>query len=490
MEVINSLPINNIKNKKQYILEVDKLIKSYEGKAKKIYDEIDSRLSSYFELKPTDYSEKEKDLNSFSLTMKRTNNLSTAYEKLKIDKIVYLISDYSSNDFEQINNKIFSFINIFKTAGIILTEKDFNLTNYVYEYMKSFFKYQSNLTNEELKKSFENIYWKCSDIVLELELNIRYLFYKNEKFLNKYIQRTNAILLKQFKDGENSIINDYAYLRKNLENLKFNDKNDLTYKFVSNELSINNYTNDKVDKIICDLTIEKRDDLILVLNKLQNTLREYKCVLKYSNLINTMRDLFNENLEKNYMQLRLKKLRKLENRLFKLNKKAFNSLKKTKVNKFEMEVESIIKEIKIIYDEIDENIFKVIIKQHLASNSTIFKALLLVCQYYGVFARNMGIKDESEVNKEIENLYYFVLNPDNNLINNITFLENKDLATVIVNNYRMFGINLSKEMLENNLDVLISNIDTVLINYRLGKLNISISDLQNLEEFKKIGLSK
>ena len=82
------------------------------------------------------------------------------------------------------------------------------------------------------------------------------------------------------------------------------------------------------------------------------------------------------------------------------------------------------------------------------------------------------------------------MNPDNNLINNITFLENKDLATVIVNNYRMFGINLSKEMLENNLDVLISNIDTVLINYRLSKLNISISDLQNLEEFKKIRLSK
>ena len=79
---------------------------------------------------------------------------------------------------------------------------------------------------------------------------------------------------------------------------------------------------------------------------------------------------------------------------------------------------------------------------------------------------------------------------NNNLINNITLLEDKDLALVIANNYRMFGINLTKEMLENNLDGLINNIDTVIINYRLGKLNISISDLQNLEEFKKIKLSK
>ena len=490
MEVINSLPINNEKNKKQYILEVDKLIKNYEEKAKKIYDEIDSRLSSYFELKPTDYSEKEKNLNSFALTLKRTNNLSTAYEKLNIDKIVYLISDYGTNDFEQINSKIFSFINIFKTCGINLTEKDFNFTNYVYEYMEMFFKYQNDLSNDELKKTFENVYWKCPDIILELELNIRYLFYKNERFLNKYIQKTNGILLKQFKDGENSIINDYTYLRKDLDDLKFNDKNGLIYKFVSGEYIVGNYTNDKVSQIISNLTVEKRDDLITVLNKLQNTLREYKYVLKYSDLIKTMRDLFNENLEKNFMQVRLKKLGKLENKLFKLNKKASSSLKKTKVNKFDLEVSNVIKEIKNIYDEIDNNIFKVIIKEHLASNSTIFKALLLVCQYYSIFAKNIELVDESDINKEINDLYYFILNPNNNLINNQTLMDDKDLALVIVNNYRMFGINLTKEMLEDNLDGLINNIDVVLVNYRLNKLNISISDLQCLEEFKKIKLSK
>ena len=69
-------------------------------------------------------------------------------------------------------------------------------------------------------------------------------------------------------------------------------------------------------------------------------------------------------------------------------------------------------------------------------------------------------------------------------------MDDKDLALVIVNNYRMFGINLTKEVLEDNLDGLINNIDVVLVNHRLNKLNISISDLQNLEEFKKIKLSK
>ena len=489
-EVINSLPVNNLKNRKQYVIELDKLIKSYEEKAQKIYDEINSRLGSYFELKPTDYSQKENSLNSFGLTLKRTNNLSTAYEKLKIDKIVYLIGNFASEDFNQINSKIFSFINIFKTAGINLTVNDFNFTKYVYEYMTMVFKYQNDLTNDELKKTFENVYWRCPDVILELELNIRYLFYKNEKFLNKYIQKTNNVLLKQFKNGVASIINDYAYFRKNLDDLKFNDKNDLTYRFVNNDISISNYTNDKVDKILGDLISEKRDDLITVLIKLQNTLKEYQNILKYNDLIDKMKNLYNENLEKNFMQLRLKKLYKLESKLFKLNKKASNSDKKTKVNKFELEVDNIIKDIKAIYNEIDDNIFKVIIKEHLADNSTIFKALLLVCQYYSVFARNVDGIDENEINKDLDDLYYFILNPNNTLINNITLLEDKDLADVIVNNYRMFGINLSKEILESNLDSLINNIDVVLINYRLNKLNISISDLQCLEEFKKIKLSK
>lgn len=486
-EVINSLPINNEKNKKQYALEIDKLINMYEEKAKKIYTEVEGRLSSYFELKPTDYSDKEKSLDSFALTLMRTNNLSTSYEKLKLDKIIYLLSNFASEDFEQINNKLLSFINIFKSIGIVLNKNDFNYTKYVAEYMESFFKY--DIKSDELKKSFEEIYWRCPNVIVQLELNLRYLYYKNEKVLNKYIQKTNEVILKQFKNGERNIIDNYAYFRRKLDDLKFNDKNDLTYRFVNNELSIDNCTNDKVDKIINELVSVKNDDLFIVLIKLKNTLVEYKNYLKYLNLINTIKSLYKDNLEKNFMQTRIKKICKLENKLFKLNKKSINSDKRTKVNKFELEVDNTVKEIKMVYDEIDDNIFKVVIKMHLADNSTIFKALLLSCQYYSILAKNLNIDDVSEnkIAEEINNLYYFVLNPNNNLINNQTLLSDNDLGDVIINNYRMFGVNLTKEMMDNgSLDNLINNIDIILTNYRINKLNISISDLQNLTEFKKI----
>ena len=131
--------------------------------------------------------------------------------------------------------------------------------------------------------------------------------------------------------------------------------------------------------------------------------------------------------------------------------------------------------------------FKVIIKQNLKDNSTIFKALLLSCQYYSLLAKHFDKTDEESLNKQINDLYYFTLNPNNNLINNTTILEDKDLATVIVNNYRIFGINLTKDMLEeNNLETLIDNLKTVIINYQLKTLNISSETLKNIESFKKI----
>ena len=39
-EVINSLPVNNLKNRKQYVIELDKLIKSYEEKPVVVIAEI------------------------------------------------------------------------------------------------------------------------------------------------------------------------------------------------------------------------------------------------------------------------------------------------------------------------------------------------------------------------------------------------------------------------------------------------------------------
>ena len=241
-EVIGSLPINNEKNKKHYIEEVQKIIDSYETTKDQIYQELQYRLNPYFEVPATDYSSEEKSIDSFAKALMYTSNLNTPYEKLKLDKIVFLLSGFASEDFNQINSKISSAINIFELSGINITSDDFNYTRFVNEYMYMFFKYRSDMQNENLKKSFENIYWKCPNIIMQLEFNLRFLYFKNEDKLKKHIQKNSKIMLSQFKDGEKNLIDDYAYLREKLENEKLNDKNNLIHEFVSGNLLVDNYS--------------------------------------------------------------------------------------------------------------------------------------------------------------------------------------------------------------------------------------------------------
>ena len=65
--------------------------------------------------------------------------------------------------------------------------------------------------------------------------------------------------------------------------------------------------------------------------------------------------------------------------------------------------------------------------------------------------------------------------------------DTKDLAIVIKDRYQLLNINIEKEELEEeNLDNLISTIDTIKTNENLHANNLSIDEIEGIYEFKKI----
>ena len=70
-------------------------------------------------------------------------------------------------------------LDIFNLIGVNLTEKDFSYTTYTKEYIKNLLIYQSDLSNQKLKNSFNTIYWQCPNLIMQIELNIRYLYLTN-----------------------------------------------------------------------------------------------------------------------------------------------------------------------------------------------------------------------------------------------------------------------------------------------------------------------
>lgn len=483
-EVLNGLPINNDKNKRKFIDEIDTEISNYQKRLDEIVLECKRRLSSFDNISYEEVSDNKKTISTLKNILKYTNNLSTSYEKLDLDKIIYQLSHFQDDDLINNNRKILMAINTFKASSIVLTHKDFNYTNFVYEYMEMFF--DGDLTISRIKDVFDNIYWRCPNIMLQIELNFRYLYIKNKKKMDAYFDSFSKRVLNKFVNGEESIVKDYNYLRCKDES--FISKNNLILDFYNQKKDIDEYTDDVIGNIKSKFFKNDLDSIETVFELLE-CIKEYKEYLKFSSIIDKIKELYNDNIEKDYLNKSIKKIEELEKKLFKLNKKTTSSSEKTKVNKVDPEINSLISEIKGVYDEIDSNIFKVIVKEHIKDNSTFFKAFLLVCQYYVVIADFYKENDESisygEIDKLIDELFDFTMNPKNTLINNITVLGDKNISDIIITNYKLHNVNIDESLLNlESIDSLISDLDKIIMNYNLKKLGISIEKLVDAKKIR------
>ena len=493
-EVFHSLPFNNQKNKNKFLGEITNEITHYEDMLQQIYQELENRQKVYLNLKENDYKEYTAVLEQLTKALSYTNNFSTAYEKLKLDKQIYHLVHYQQNNLSKNNQVLKKIIDIFEKAGIPLRLQDFSYTKYVNQYMESFFTYQYCLESGDLEKTFEEIYWKDPYIILELELNIRMLYLKHEKKFEKYVQQVTKQLLSQFEKGESNLIEDYAYLRKKLEQVKIEDKNNVLYHFVHGDYRVEDYYDNKMEGMIQKYFGQNNhnmDEIYQTSLKLLNTLTEYQNYIKYESMIDKIKKLYQETFDKNVIKKQLKTIQTLEKKLFKLNKKSTHSFSKTKVDKLEPEIHKTIQEIHEQYKVIDQSIIQFVLKNHLQDHSTLFKALLLVQQYYCFIADLCKEKNEQISDEEIMQVYHdftlFVLDPNNTMINNITIAEQCDIKEMIIANYRLLGMQLSSDLLNgSNLEECISELNKIMIYYQMKKMNINIQDLENMNKINKI----
>ena len=91
-----------------------------------------------------------------------------------------------------------------------------------------------------------------------------------------------------------------------------------------------------------------------------------------------------------------------------------------------------------------------------------------------------------QLDKEIDKLIYFTLNPSNTIITNLTIMDDNDIKEIIISNYRLFNVNLDSSTLESDIDNLINDLEKINIYYILNSFNIDILKLQSIKEGKKL----
>lgn len=496
-EVLNNLPKNNLKNIEKLYSKMAETHKEYVNKNSLILKEIDSRLSLASKINlnaKNDILKITNEIKDIEKILIYFDNIKTSYEKMGLDENINNLRHYYMKDLSLINYNILECIEKFKTVNIFLSPNDFIYNKYVNEYITVFFENIDNLDSQKIKETFENIYWKCPEIIVYIWLNIRYIFFKNEKKIDAYFQDQKS----KFEKDDYNFIEKYNSLQKELIVKKNINKDLLINEFLNGNILTKDYTHEKLlvdistfisKDLYAQLDDKKEEELILEMIKLKDTIEEYKLYTDYKFIIDDIKQIY-QNKEKNrkkYFNIK-NEINKKERKILALNK---NTIFHNSEDKNLAEQTKLILEIKDLYKKLDK--YKVYYKIETSINetSTLFDLLTFVVSFYDYIFDCISEKykdmTDDEINTMIIKLKEALKNPNYNIINNITVNEDKNILYIIKDKYQISSININEDDLdENNLENLIKILKKYEIYYNILKNKIDLDKIDELCEFKKI----
>lgn len=507
--LISCMPTNNKTNKKKYNEKINSIIDNYNEYKDSVEKYIIAKSEGFEVNEPEkDLSNLEKKVNKLSEIVVMLNPLTTFVEKLELDSLLFDITNYANFSFERINEIIHNFVDKFEIAGIHLTEKDFEYTYYVNEYMSTFLKIRNTKNNnyDELSDVFEKIYWFNPEIMEHIELNFRYLIRKNAKTFEQYIVKEQGKLLSELNENN---ISSYDAAKKRYKEL-YNDlekqKEESIAKIVelakNGEIEINNYFEDNkvritnyeqliIEPIENDSDFEKFYES---LHKLKNNVLEYKSYNEFIPLYEKFKtDYPITNGENASKQKAIEtEISEKEGKLDKINKKIFNketpklfNLKKSPESSLkDLKIESlkIAKELYSLYRELDNERLKNLIHP-MVNNSMLISDVIKVIYGFNYYRKCIirevfKLEKYEEVIEKDKDFCLFAKNPNNIIVNGIYAYDENFVAVTIVNKYRFENINIEEEELsDGNLDMLIDKINFVLRVNEIEKSNLNVEKI-------------
>lgn len=454
--LLDTLPKNNIKNKNKYKEALNETVEKYQNILVKIENEMSERYKKYTNINENNELELQTlKISNIKENLYLLNHYNSSFEKLNLDKILYRLNHFYKSDLQEANKNINHCINIFKQVGINLQSLDFNYSEYANEYMTVLL---NTKDEEKIKECFEKVYWQCPDLLIHIELNIKYLYYKNIKTFEKYIENKRNEFING--NGEN-ILETYNNLVINSDLLLSNSHYIWLNKFMNNELNVYDYEPAKISKIYASFIKEEKENSSEEINKLSNSSLEYKNYLYFKYLIDDLKEKYNTKKDqKNILKKLIKEIQKKEKLISKY------SSKKNKKEKINIKIMNLIKELESLYEELDVVKFNDIINKKLTEDSSIYEALLIACSNYLYMVRCMKKNDKTEgFELEQYKLIDYILNPYNTIIQNIGFREDKDISLIISDKYKLSNFEITKETFETE-----EKIDEIIMNAK--KINI------------------
>lgn len=163
--------------------------------------------------------------------------------------------------------------------------------------MKCFFDNYYNNNIDVIKDKFSSLYWKCSNLIVHIEINFKYLYWKNKKIFDNYYKNYKKELFKDYDNDTCKYIDNYYEIKKEYDNKVKNSKYTIIYSFINKENDILQYDSVKNDKNLSDLILGYNTGMDINYDNvfdLYCSLLEYKKILDYSLIFDKFKELYSK----------------------------------------------------------------------------------------------------------------------------------------------------------------------------------------------------
>lgn len=520
-EVITVLPRNGIKAIKTLLETIEETKSKYEQFNQTLLKEMESRYDELTAVEENDEIPKlEEEILKLDIAIKNTDTRSS-FEKMKLDKIVYNVNGYYKSNLERLNKELIECVKQFESVGIRITAKDFNISEYAQEYMSVLLQeaYDGEINSERIKDAFEKVYWKCSEVVTHLYVNIRHLYDKYKNEIDKAFENKMENILQKMNSTQQQVEDAKIALIRQKNKIEDTDNKLILDKFYTGALNINDYKEANYKRIYLDLTSKdvsalsekEKNEMDENIEKLNSNLNEYSKYTEYKFLVDGVLQIREDELKareknkdkkvkKTEYDLLKEKIKKTTASVFKLNIKlerpskglfGRKNLNDKKNNSVVLERNNAILKLKELYMKLDDEIIKQKIMQNIDETSSILDVLEIGSHYYGFMAKEIIKKYPEITDKELgemaKKIRDFVTFSNFSVINYVKISDKKELSVIIKDKYKLFGMQVSKENFqEGNIDDLMKKVKIVNNYNNILKSKFSVKDLEYIIAVKEI----
>lgn len=514
--LLDLLPMNTEARVRKYKETVDEIVKNYKNILSSVREYVNYKYAKLYPSKidrSAQIKQKEEEIELFKSLVMITNPKVSFYEKLGFDMLIFDLEHYYNNSLTDNNEIIKKILVSFKEAGINVSEKDFKINVFSYNYMVYLFQLISGKDVDI--EIFKRIFWKCPGVYINIIICFRMLLLKYENKLNNYAKNRDNLLLKNNGlSNRDELIKKLYSLKLEKKQLEEKDESDIILDFINGDLDFSVYNNSvnntygELDYFLIN-QIDINNESILnhtlnVIENFYNNLLEYQVMYSNNDLIDNIVNIYNKSvasvekkqLIKDY-NLQVKNISKMEAKAKKLMiNKSFSSENIDKIftpAEFNqcIEQQNILNEIYKEYANLDNQYFNIVLKNMIEANSFV-SVVIGIIVFYPFFSRSIiknvfELETVDEVNEKYDQLFDLYYNPYRKLIDMKLLFSKENFEQRLMDSYRFDNLNVNETTYEeDNQNLIIINHEKLINKIKISKFSHTIDEIEFLVEVSKI----